>query len=213
MPESEPTTTEGLAEPPATEQLAGATGENLVVSGPPLAGKSALALGTMAAGNRDGRDALLVTTTRSAPRVFEDGLDGEGRVGVVDCTPGEGGDVPADKVSHVGSPADLTGISMPVSKFVESVDADPVVVLDSVSSLLMYADKAAVFRFLSVMTTQVRRKGGLGLYTLDEGSHEEQTVRTFEQLFDGRVDLRDEGGEREAKVGGVGSVPDRWLPF
>lgn len=193
------------------ERLADVAGENLVVTGPPMAGKSELVVETVSSGSTDGRDALVITTTRSAPRLLDGRVSGDGRLGVIDCTPGESRDV-GDKTTTVGSPGDLTGISMPVSKFIESVDSRPVVVLDSISSLLMYADKAAVFRFLSVLTTQVRRNDGLGLYTIEEGSHEEQTTRTFAQLFDGQIDVRD-AGRREGKVDGIPDVAEEWVPY
>jgi hypothetical protein len=77
---------------------------------------------------------------------------------------------------------------MPVSRFLADAE-EPVVVVDSLSTFLLYNDDAPVFRFLSVLTAHVRRSGGLGLYTIDRGCHDEQTFRTVTQLFGGEVGL------------------------
>lgn len=181
------------------------TGEgNLLVSGPPLVGKSAFALDVLTTARDRDRDALLVTSTRSAARLLDD-FEG---VTVVDCTPAE---VNHAQVTSVGSPADLTGISMPVSEFLHEATR-PVVVLDSVSALLMYAENANAFRFLSVLTTHVANANGLGLFTLNEASHDEETLQPFVQLFDGRVEFR-EGDDREFRAVDVDTAPDGWHPY
>ncbi|MFC7227754.1 hypothetical protein N0B31_10100 [Salinirubellus salinus] len=166
--------------------LADTTGENLLVSGGPLVGKRAFVVDVATAAATAGRDVLVVTATSGA-RSLPERLLAAGHVAVVDCSPGRTD--PVGPVSTVSSPADLTGVSMPVSRFLADADS-PVVVVDSISTLLVYADEAPVFRFLSVLTAHVRRSEGVGLYTIDEGSHTEQTFRTFVQLFDGEVGLR-----------------------
>lgn len=186
-----------------TTQLVDLDATNLLVEGGPLAGKGAFVLDAISRAVDEGRDVLLITTTRSQRRRFE---NGSGRVHVVDCTPADVEE--STRVSSVGSPSDLTGMSMPISKFMSNAGANPLVVLDSISSLLMYAETASAFRFLSVLTTQIRNNDGVGLFTVDAGCHEEQTVRTFAQLFDGRAEL---DGDR-ARVAGVPEITDEWLP-
>lgn len=194
---------DGRSTESASRRLAGVDGENVVVSGPPMAGKSAFVADVLAAASRDDRDGLLVTSTRSPGRLLSQRPAGDGRIGVVDCTPGETG-AAGERVTTVGSPGDLTGLSMPISEFIEGVER-PVLALDSLSTLLMYAERSAVFKFLSVLTTQVRANGGLGLFTFDAESHDERALRTFEQLFDGRVALRrDEGDVGVDGLDGVG---------
>lgn len=187
-----------------TDALVDASRGNLLVSGPPLVGKRAFAVEVVETARERGRDVLLVTSARSATRLLDD-FEG---VTVVDCTPTR---VDHERVTSVGSPADLTGISMPVSEFLRTATR-PVVVLDSVSALSMYADPSKVFRFLGVLTTQIGNADGLGLFTLDEGSHDEQTVETLGQLFDGRVEFR-EDDRREVRASGVKAVPDGWHSY
>jgi KaiC/GvpD/RAD55 family RecA-like ATPase len=193
---------EGLA-----DRLYALSGANLVVTGPPMVGKSRFAADAL----EKAEDSLLVTTTRNAfqqLRVTDIGLTD---VDIVDCTP-----TPIEErkgVTTVGSPADLTGMSMPVSEFLRGADS-PHVAFDSVSSMLLYTDPAPVFRFLSVLTAHVRNADGLGLYTLDPGCHEDETVGTLSQVFDGRVELRERDGRREARVVGLDAdLPDGWHPL
>ena len=175
--------------------LAATTGQNLLVSGGPLVGKRAFAV-DVAAEAAAGRDVLVVTAAAGAEALPRRLRETRG-VSVVDCAPGT--TEPVGSVTSVSSPGDLTGVSMPVSQFLADADS-PVVVVDSISTFLLYADEAPVFRFLSVLTAHVRRSGGLGLYTLDEGCHSEQTFRTFVQLFDGEVGLRASDVQQEDAV-------------
>lgn len=156
-------------------------------------------------------DTLLVTTTRSAER-----FDASARSvadEIVDATPRT-----AEHATNVGSPADLTGISMPISTFLQDAE-DPAVVVDSVSPLLYYAEVAAVFRFLSVLTTHISRSDGLGIYAIVPAAHPVETFATFEQVFDGHLEL-DGPGDRvrvhrrtdatDGDSGAARDVPDGW---
>lgn len=167
-----------------------------------MTGKIAATLDTLRAAVEVGRDALVVSTARGPGRLpVPDGVT------VVDCTPGSG----SEDAASVNSPGDLTGIGMAVSRFLEDADR-PVVAVDSLTSLLLYSDTRPVFRFLSVLSTQVARADGLGLYLVDEGAHDRQTVRTFAQLFDGQLRLRGGAGGPEARGKGVDALPAEWIP-
>jgi KaiC/GvpD/RAD55 family RecA-like ATPase len=200
------------------DRLAAASGTNLLVVGPPMSGKRSFGLSVLAGAAGNGRDVLVVTASKRVTSLPFDPTEA-GRFGVVDCTPGHVEE--EGPVVDVGSPGDLTGISMPVSRFLDGAE-NPVVLLDSISSILQYADEESAFRFLSVLTSNVAAGGGVGLYTFDEGVHPEQTYRTFAQLFGGRVDLRDGGtsasggdGEfgpaTEIRVSGVAGIPNEWV--
>jgi KaiC/GvpD/RAD55 family RecA-like ATPase len=174
-------------------------GSNLLVTGPPLAGKGRFVVEQ----TRTAADPVLVTT-RTPDRLLDDpGLGGS--MHVVDCSPGE---TRLAGAVDVGSPADLTGISMPVSRLLGDADR-PVLAVDSVSSLLIYADVAPLFRFLSVLASQIADAGGLGLYTLDTDCHDRRAAATLAELFDGRIEI-DAHGEVASTVGlpGSASAPD-----
>lgn len=154
---------------------------------------------------------IVVTTNRGgetvAGRLVDAGLVGE-RTGVVDASSGESHlkSVEDVRVRSLGSPGDLTGLSVEFAKLVEAFTDDGVgdrvrVGVLTVSTLLMYTDVRTVFRFLHVFTSRIRSGGYLGVFALDDEMHEEQTVHTVRAIFDaeahfdseGDVDLRGSG--------------------
>lgn len=175
------------------------TAGSYVVHAPPVAGTTAFV--DHVSGRREDTTLLVAATTglaRTPPGALESVAS------VVDCSPTESGGAGA-----VGSPADLTGLSIPVSEFLRSAER-PVLALDSISTLLYYADEAAVFRFLSVLTAHLRRRDGLGLFVLTPSAHDEQTVHTFAQVFDGRIDL--ERDRVRVETTGSADHPGGWQP-
>lgn len=190
--------------------IAGATGSYLLTCDP-IDGQTSF-FGDVV--ERRGGDALLVTTARSVERVpapVRSAVDE-----IVDATPR-----PAEVGTNVGSPSDLTGISMPVSTFLQDA-GDPAVVVDSVSPLLYHAEDVAVFRFISVLSTHVARSDGLGIFAMVPSAHPVETFHTFEQVFDGHIDVDDPGDRVRIRVrtdaiygpaGVSGDVPDGWQPL
>jgi archaellum biogenesis ATPase FlaH len=83
---------------------------------------------------------------------------------------------------------------------------------DSLSPLLMYVDLQRLFRFLHVFTSQIQSQGWLGVFSVDPESHDDQTINTISQLFDGVVEVRvTDGGDREVRVRGVSDSPSDWV--
>ena len=174
-------------------------GTSILVSGPPLTGKRALSLDVLAEGTRAGEAAIVVTTKDGAERVLDDYRDRveiEDRpVAVIDCVTrqqGVGEVRDDDRVKYTSSPVDMTGIGIKLSETLESfyqgygVDQTRVMV-HSLSTLLMYSDLQTVFRFLHVFTGRIQSVDGLGLFCIDSTAHDEQTMNTLKQLFDGIV--------------------------
>ncbi|MFB6256893.1 MAG: recombinase RecA, partial [Haloplanus sp.] len=59
-----------------------------------------------------------------------------------------------------------------------------------------------VFRFLHVFTGRVQSVDGLGLYAIDSAAHDDKTMNTLKQLFDGVIETH-EDGEPTANLPGV----------
>jgi len=105
-------------------------GSTLLVVGPPMTGKRALAMELLAQGFDDGGVAV-VSTDASAAEIRSSLADYAGRpgaelpLGVVDCvgdSHGTEGLEPLD--SRVSSPADLTGIGMELTTLLERLYAN-----------------------------------------------------------------------------------------
>jgi len=186
-------------------------GSNVLVTGPSLSGKRDLSLDVLAEGTRNGEGAIAVTTKDAADRVlkqFEERTTYEGRpVAVVDTvTRQQGvGDVrDSDRIKYTSSPVDMTGIGIKLSEFLETFYRDRSirqnrVMVHSLSTLLMYSDLQTVFRFLHVFTGRIQSVGGLGLYCIDSTAHDDQTMNTLKQLFDGIVET-EEGEEPTVRL-------------
>jgi len=149
-------------------------------------------------------DAAIVIATNDSPEHVVSALrerttvDAD-RLAIVDATgEGEDGVVDGVTVRAVGSTGDLTGVSLAFAKQLQLLEdrqvADRVRVgLDTVSTLLMYAEVQTVFRFLHVFTSRLGSTDLLGLFTLTPDMHDEKDVNTVRTLFD--TETRVDGGE------------------
>ncbi|SFL15314.1 RecA-superfamily ATPase, KaiC/GvpD/RAD55 family [Halogranum rubrum] len=176
-----------------------APGTNILVTGAPLTGKRALALDVLAEGTRKGDSSIIVTTKDSGKRILNDYATRtayEGRpVAVVDCVTRQQGvnDLrDDDRVKYTSSPVDMTGIGIKLSEFLQAfyqeqgIERNRIMV-HSLSTLLMYSDLQTVFRFLHVFTGRIQSVGGLGLFCIDSTAHDDRTMNTLKQLFDGII--------------------------
>ncbi|MEF8774165.1 MAG: recombinase RecA [Halobacteriales archaeon] len=174
-------------------------GTNLLVSGPPMVDKRRIALEVLSAGAKRGDGSVVVTTKDSADRVLEEfartAAADAGPVGVVDCVSRQQGLDGLDdgpRVKYASSPVDMTGIGIALSEFLEEFqgrvqDNRHRVLLHSLSTMLMYSDLQTVFRFLHVFSGRIQSVDGLGLYVIDATAHDDRTMSTLKQLFDGIV--------------------------
>jgi len=189
-------------------------GTNLLVSGPPLSGKRRLAMAILAQGAAAGEGSVIVTTRDSADRVLADfrAVRGDAQsedVGVVDCvTQHQGRDATdTEQVKYASSPVDMTGIGIKFSEFVEEFYTERGVgqnriLLDSLSTLLMYSDLQTVFRFMHVFTSRIENADGLGIHVIESTAHEPEALNTLKQLFDGVV-TTDEDKNVETRLPGA----------
>jgi KaiC/GvpD/RAD55 family RecA-like ATPase len=201
-------------------------GSNILVSGPAMTGKRDLAMSILADGSRDGEGAIIMTTGDRAADVIDDYRDrvpdlDESRVAAVDCR-GEG-DRSSDQspyggyIHHVTSPGDLTGIGIGITKSLETLGNNGAsrgrFALDSLSTMLTYTDKKVVFKFCHVLSSRFDSAGYVGLFTIDSGAHDEQTLQVIKQAFDGMIEIRENDGVREARVKGLAGTPSEWQEF
>lgn len=177
-------------------------GTNLLLTGPPLAGKRRLAMETLAVGARENEGTIIVTTRDSATRVreaFNTLFDEEPPTFVVDTvTQHIGRSTDADMTKYTASPRDLSAIGITFSEFTQSLYTEQQiecnrVLVDSLTTLLLYTNLQTVFRFLHVFTSRIESIDGLGLYTIESTAHDAETLSTLGQLFDGTVEFEADG--------------------
>lgn len=104
------------------------------------------------------------------------------------CVEGRAGGGDYDTVRTVNRPGDLTGLSMRIGEVLSQLhDDDIYLYFDDVTSLLQYTDLNTAYRFLNVLTGRIDAADGVAYFGVTPGAHDERTVNTLRNLFDGTV--------------------------
>lgn len=195
-------------------------GTSLLVKGASFPGKEYLVDAAVSEGFENGEGTVYVTTNDPADDVLDE-YSKDGSFGVVDCVT-ESQSVEdtfgaeEGTVVYADSPSDMTGIGVKVSdllgEFRDERDIERNrVLVDSVSTLLLYSNLETVFRFLHVFTGRIRSIDGLGIFVLDSAMHDEKEYTTLRQLFDGVVEVEEDDGVTRARVVGLTDEPTEWI--
>ena len=185
-------------------------GTQLLGVGPPMLDLQAVGYRLLADGLDRGEGAVAVSVDRSAEAVGaalrDHGADLE-RLAVVDAT---GRSTTPDTdfgVETVASPADLTGIGVAVSGALRVLDDAAVdrvrLLLDSLSSMAVYADFGRIFQFVHQLGVQLGEAGGLGLSLTTAGTEAGHLDR-LRSLTDGTLELREGADGAEWRLAGGG---------
>ncbi|WP_276257767.1 DUF7504 family protein [Haloglomus litoreum] len=111
-------------------------------------------------------------------------------------TPGESSTETPFRTTTVADPGDLTGLGIRINECLDAwSNRDPVVVFDSVTTMLQYADTRQVFQFCHVLTSRMKRAGVMSVFYMDPEAHDEQTVSTIRSLFEGVYEWTEDGWE------------------
>ncbi|OPY29333.1 MAG: hypothetical protein A4E28_00931 [Methanocella sp. PtaU1.Bin125] len=196
------------------------SGANILLIGPAMSGKNAVLNSIMSCGLQNGEAIVLVETRVPGAEALEKlDLHGSSHIGVVDCVARTLGvnakDTPS--IRHVSSPVDLTGVGVRVSQLMEDFGrvngGEARLCVDSVSTMLMYSNLQVVFRFLHVMAGRVALQGDLGIYVVDEGMHDSQTIATLKQLFNAVLQVKVEDDRTYIRAVGLTPRPTSWLEY
>lgn len=101
---------------------------------------------------------------------------------------GSGGEV---TVRTLSNPGDLTDLGIQISLYLSEWEGDghrTVLCVDSITTLLQYADLQRVFRFLHVIIGRIRSTESVAHYHADPTAHDPQALNTLKTLFDGIVE-------------------------
>jgi hypothetical protein len=55
--------------------------------------------------------------------------------------------------------------------------------------------------------------GALGIYVIDSGMHDEQTIATLKQLCDGIIEVKSENDRNFIRIVGLLPKPSPWLEY
>jgi KaiC/GvpD/RAD55 family RecA-like ATPase len=198
-------------------------GTSILVTGPSMTGKDNLVFDMLAAGAEQGEAGILMTTDEDGAATLDtvaetaSGVD-RALLAAIDCRADSGRDErelgDGGYVYSVTEPSELTGIGIGVTNCFERMSEHDVehgrMALTSLSTMVRYADRKTVFKFCHVLSQRLESAGFVGLFTLNSGAHDDQTVQVIKQAFDANIEVRNGADGREARVLGLGSGPTEW---
>jgi KaiC/GvpD/RAD55 family RecA-like ATPase len=194
-----------------------------LITGPPMTGKYDF-LVRVVAETSDG--VIFVTTKHGAGRVIDDFRSRNeafpnSRFGVIDCV----GDQWRDDdpsidpyVRYVNGPGDLTSIGVQFTElstaFRGPEEGERVAIgLHSISQLVMNADFERVYKFLQVLTGQIRTAGWYGLCVAEQRGTDDLETTMLKHHFDNVIEIREaEDGRREYRIRGRTQTAG-WEPY
>ena len=144
-------------------------------------------------------DHFLVISTRTTAREVEQKLEhydvDEDRAVILDTLSVERGYSRrgADDVHYVSSPDDLDGIVEKTREFLSSHDGKVRVSVDSLTEMIYYADETGVHEATKELLELLADHDAVGIFHLSKEVHDQSTLDEFTELFDGVVDLGDDG--------------------
>jgi KaiC/GvpD/RAD55 family RecA-like ATPase len=144
-------------------------------------------------------DAFLVVSTRTTAREVEQKLEyydvDESRATILDTISVERGYSrrSGDDVYYVAAPDDLEGVVASVERFLTEHDGKRRVSIDSLTEMAYYADEEAAYEAAAAILELLAKHDAVGLFHLSKEVHEADVLERFETLFDGVIDLSEDG--------------------
>lgn len=124
---------------------------------------------------------------------------------VIDASESSGSSNGADRPACASAtPADLTGIGICLSKGYEQFGrpGGRVVLLDNLSTFLVYADIERIFRFVNTINNRVGELGDITVQLLDTDAVDSTDRSKLFQLFQTIIQVKDEAGRTLFRIQG-----------
>ena len=175
---------------------------NLMIAGAPLCGKKELALKIVNHGLQTNDGVIYVSTSQTAEEMrlhwLKYGLkpvwEENGQVKFVDCYSKMLGiqcsDTPS--IRRVSSLLDFTKLTVTIAELCSNFilkKRPAMMVMDSLSSLLIYSSLQTVMRFLHIFTGKLRKQNVLSFFLIEEGTHDESTFNLLKTFSNGIIKM------------------------
>jgi KaiC/GvpD/RAD55 family RecA-like ATPase len=99
----------------------------------------------------------------------------------------------SEDVHYVSSPDDLDGIVTQTENFLASHDGKVRISVDSLTEMIYYADEEGVYEATKQILQLLDDHDAVGIFHLSKEVHDQDTLDQFHELFDGVLDLGDDG--------------------
>ena len=144
-------------------------------------------------------DRMLIISTRTTAREVEQKLEhyavDESKATILDTLSVERGYTrrQSDNVRYVSAPDNLDEIVEQTERFLAEHDGKLRVSIDSVTEMAYYADEERAREAVKALLELLADHDAVGLFHLAEGVHDEAVVDGYRDLFDGVIDLAEDG--------------------
>lgn len=216
--------------PALDDQLGGLTsGANVLILAPPLSGAERIAY-NLSFPAKGEYCVLLSTDERAAELVNYFKLNGTERKAIAIIDAITKSDLPntpdTDRMKFIGSPIDLTGISIKMSKIFsgimdeslastsQAIFPPPIrLCVNSLSTFLMYRKLEVMYQFLHIISAKIKKNEWIAFYVINNESFDARTISVIKQLMNGVVEVREGTENYELRVVGLGGKMTPWLPY
>ncbi len=198
---------------------------NVLVYAPPFIGKEIILKRFALAGLKEGEKVIFVLTDKSFVDLRDEMIkldekfeehEKNGMVRYIDVYSKsvELEEEESEWVIFVDSPVNRERIASSIFQIQKQNFGQHRIVFDSLSTLIVYSDAKAVFRFLQVLSGVCKRMGATSMFSMTRGMHDEMEVQTIKHLMDGVIEMREEGARFQLRVQGCGEVISRhWIDY
>ena len=200
---------------------------NTLLYSPPFIGKENILNKFVLSGLEEGEPVIFVLTDKSFSEMRKEmerldkrfpEYESEGKVKYIDVySKGVELEEEGDNVIFVDSPINRERITSSIistgKEYTKKYERHRLI-FDSISTLIVYSDAKAVFRFLQVVSGTCKRLGATSIFSMTRGMHEELEVQTIKHLMEGVIEMREEGSRMQIRVQGCGEVVSRnWIDY
>jgi len=175
-------------------------GANFLIMGDFFCGKHIFVKQFLIEGLVNGEACILLSTNEPAGNTLKD-LDGVklDNLGIVNCIPTKLGRdtqlVNPDQIFFIDSPIHLNEIMACFKRlfqFFSDRGLDRIrIVLDSVSTLLMYSNLRTIYKFLHEITSMVKSTNAISLIVMEGGAHDPIEIKSITQLIQSIITMSD----------------------
>ncbi|MFT4946294.1 MAG: KaiC/GvpD/RAD55 family RecA-like ATPase [Natronomonas sp.] len=144
-------------------------------------------------------DHILVISTRTTAREVEQKLEhyevDEDRAMILDTLSVERGYTrrQSDRVKYVSRPENIEGIVDETRAFLDSHEGKLRISFDSITELIYYADETRAREAVVDILDLIDEYDAVGLFHFADGVHDETVHESFRELFDGVIELGEDG--------------------
>ncbi|QSG09826.1 DUF7090 family protein [Halapricum desulfuricans] len=144
-------------------------------------------------------DHMLIVSTRTSAREVEQKLEhyavDESKATILDTLSVERGYTrrQADHIRYVTAPDNLEEVVEKTRQFLEETEGKRRISVDSVTEMAYYADEDSAREAVEDLLALLVEYDAVGLFHLAEGVHDEEVLKGYRDLFDGTIDLTQDG--------------------